>query len=130
MKIKPLRKIKTKTDKTYDKELHKSDANGVENIAPLNNEHSHQNGLEKNANITSNGDYQNGDTDVNDYHNSDSDGDMFDEDNLNLHGYSKISKGCGQDIQLEDPNKKELLVRFLKIGIMVICDGDRDLIKF
>lgn len=28
-----------------------------------------------------------------------------------LHGYNKISPGCGKSIQLEDPNKKELLVR-------------------
>ncbi|XP_075988286.1 histidine decarboxylase isoform X2 [Anticarsia gemmatalis] len=31
------------------------------------------------------------------------------DDDLNLHGYSTMSPGCGDKIQLEDPHKKELL---------------------
>ncbi|CAB3261940.1 unnamed protein product [Arctia plantaginis] len=103
-KKKPLRTINTKAIKTHVKR----DINGAEDIAPLNKKPNHQYGLEKNANTTSNGDSRYGDTDANDYLNSDSDNDI-DGDNLNLHGYTKISKGCGQEIQLEDPNKKELL---------------------
>lgn len=55
---------------------------------------------------------------------TDVDGDIGKDDDLydavgntkNLHGYNKISHGCGKIIQLEDPNKKELLVRCLMIG--------------
>lgn len=42
------------------------------------------------------------------------DNDLYgDEDKTNLHGYIKMSGGCGDKIQLEDPSKKELLVRFV-----------------
>lgn len=34
-----------------------------------------------------------------------------DDGKTNLHGYNQISPGCGKKIQLEDPNKKEMLVR-------------------
>lgn len=36
-----------------------------------------------------------------------------DEDKTNLHGYIKMSGGCGDKIQLEDPSKRELLVRIV-----------------
>lgn len=44
--------------------------------------------------------------------------DLYDEsssssDEAILHGYNNMAKGCGQKIQLENPHKKELLVRIL-----------------
>ncbi|XP_022817049.1 histidine decarboxylase isoform X2 [Spodoptera litura] len=53
-----------------------------------------------------NGDYHNGDNENGDYENGDYNGD---DDDGTLHGYNKISQGCGDQIQLEDPNKKEML---------------------
>lgn len=49
-----------------------------------------------------------------------------DEDESNLHGYNKISPGCGKKIQLEDPTKKELLVRVFGFGGGFRC-WDRNL---
>lgn len=39
--------------------------------------------------------------------------DLYEENDDNaasLHGYDKMSPGCGNNIQLENPDKKELLV--------------------
>ncbi|CAK1548802.1 unnamed protein product [Leptosia nina] len=39
-------------------------------------------------------------------------GDLYAGENVddeNLHGYNKMASGCGQQIQIENPNKKELL---------------------
>lgn len=38
------------------------------------------------------------------------------EDGTKLHGYNEIASGCGKKIQLEDPTKKELLVRIFRAG--------------
>ncbi|RVE53594.1 hypothetical protein evm_001735 [Chilo suppressalis] len=39
----------------------------------------------------------------------DSSDDLYDDDDSKLHGYHKMSHGCGKKIQLENPDKKELL---------------------
>lgn len=41
------------------------------------------------------------------------DDDAADEEATGLHGYEKTSPGCGNKIQLENPDKKELLVWFV-----------------
>ncbi|CAH0697995.1 unnamed protein product [Spodoptera exigua] len=60
------------------------------------------NGHSDNGNRDSeNGDNENGDNENGGFNGDDDDG--------TLHGYNKISQGCGDQIQLEDPNKKEML---------------------
>ncbi|XP_030022289.2 histidine decarboxylase isoform X1 [Manduca sexta] len=50
-----------------------------------------------------------GKKDINGNVNGDDD-DLYDDiEPNNLAGYNKMSHGCGEDIQLEDPNKKEML---------------------
>lgn len=54
---------------------------------------------------------------------------FFDKmENQKLHGYNKITEGCGEKIQLENPNKKELLVIVFNCliggGVVKINDGD------
>ncbi|XP_050558278.1 histidine decarboxylase isoform X3 [Spodoptera frugiperda] len=58
-----------------------------------------------------NGDYQNGEDINGDDENGDYGNGGFngDDDDSTLHGYNKISQGCGDQIQLEDPDKKEML---------------------
>lgn len=67
------------------------------------------------------GDHKNNDG-IDELKNADKNGDLYDDvdDDGYLHGYNKISSGCGEKIQLEDPDKKELLVRVLLGGGSVV----------
>ncbi|KAJ8707119.1 hypothetical protein PYW08_011253 [Mythimna loreyi] len=53
----------------------------------------------------------NGDLPNNDLKNGKVNGDFYydDDEDETLHGYNKISAGCGEKIQLEDPTKKEMM---------------------
>lgn len=41
---------------------------------------------------------------------------LYNDENKTLHGYNKMTDGCGEKIQLEDPTKKEYLVRICGFG--------------
>lgn len=81
--------------------------NGHENDKVTNGVNGHENGITNgHENGLTNGHEKDGE--LSDDH-TDSD-DLYDDDGL--HGYDTMSPGCGEKIQLENPDKKELLVGY------------------